>query len=193
MKKVILIGDSIRMGYQETVRNLLADCADVWGPEQNGGNSENVGAHLDEWVISRRPDIVHLNCGLHDLRKDFGRHTAAVPLEQYEENIRNILSRLQTNTNAVVIWASTTPVNEKWHHATKGFDRLEADVAAYNACAQRVAGALNVAVNDLFSVIQSAGCDRILCEDGVHFKPEGSAILGKSAAEFIKGFLRTDN
>ena len=40
MKAVILIGDSIRMGYQETVREQLGGRAGVWGPAENGGTSE---------------------------------------------------------------------------------------------------------------------------------------------------------
>ena len=48
MKRIVLIGDSIRMGYQEKVHEQLADWADVWAPEENGGDSEKVLAHLDE-------------------------------------------------------------------------------------------------------------------------------------------------
>ena len=69
--KVILIGDSIRMGYQEVVWHELSDIADVWAPMENGGNSENVLNHMETWVLSRTPDIVHLNCGLHDIKKEF--------------------------------------------------------------------------------------------------------------------------
>ena len=36
MKNVILLGDSIRMQYQETVGKKLADIATVSGPEENG-------------------------------------------------------------------------------------------------------------------------------------------------------------
>ena len=53
MKKVILVGDSIRMGYQASVVKELEGVAEVWGPEQNGGNSANILAHLDEWVIAK--------------------------------------------------------------------------------------------------------------------------------------------
>ena len=80
--KVILIGDSIRMGYQEFARAECAGTTDVWAPAENGGTSRNVLAHLDEWVISRRPDVVHVNCGLHDIRREFGAEPA-VPLAEY--------------------------------------------------------------------------------------------------------------
>jgi len=46
MKRAVLIGDSIRKGYQATVGTTLAGAAEVWGPDQNGGTSRNVLAHL---------------------------------------------------------------------------------------------------------------------------------------------------
>lgn len=186
MNKVVLIGDSIRMGYQEVVRRELAEVAEVWGPTQNGGNTQNVLDHLDEWVISQAPSVVHINCGLHDLKKDFGAAQAAIPVEPYEANVRDILQRLSHETTATIVWATTTPVNEQWHHATKGFDRFEADVAAYNQAATRVAKELGTLIDDLFAVIMDAGRDRCLRPDGVHFTDEGSALLGKAVAECIK-------
>ena len=139
MKKIVLVGDSIRMGYEETVCAQLEGWADVWGPEQNGGTSENVLAHLDEWVITRPPDVLHINCGLHDLKKEFGQDVAAVPLNAYTDNLRTIMTRVKAETDAIVVWALTTPVNQEWHHKNKGFDRFEADVAAYNAAAAEIA------------------------------------------------------
>ena len=48
MERVILIGDSIRKGYQEIVRQELVGEVEVWGPEENGRDSQNVLNHLDE-------------------------------------------------------------------------------------------------------------------------------------------------
>jgi len=186
MTRVILIGDSIRMGYQATVCRELEGVAEVWKPEQNGGTTQKVLDNLDEWVIAQKPDVVHVNCGLHDLRKDFGAAESAIPLPQYEANVRTLLTRIQTGTDAVAVWVLTTPVNEQWHHENKGFDRFEADVDAYNAAATRVATDLGVPIDDLFKVVMDADRDAILRPDGVHFTDEGSEILGKAVAAFIK-------
>ncbi len=191
MQQLILIGDSIRMGYQADVIRELTELADVWAPTQNGGNSANILQHLNEWIISRAPDVVHINCGLHDLRKDFDTGEPAIPINQYESNLRTFLKRILDKINCTVIWALTTPVNEIWHHERKGFDRLEADVAAYNAVACKVADDLDIAINDLFGVITEAGRDSYLTPDGVHFTPEGSALLGTAVAEFVKPYLTT--
>lgn len=66
--KLMLIGDSIRMHYGPWVARELAPDLDVWGPSENCGNSASVLAHIDEWLADQRPDVVHLSCGLHDLR-----------------------------------------------------------------------------------------------------------------------------
>lgn len=189
LKSVILIGDSIRMAYQAQVRAQLAGQAEVWAPEDNGGNSRNVLAHLQDWVLARQPDIIHLNCGLHDLRKPFDADARAVPLDEYRANVRRILTRIQAGTGATVIWATTTPVNEAWHHANKGFDRRESDVDAYNAAARAVAQELGVPVNDLFAVMRDAGPDAYLLEDGVHFNAAGSTLLGNAVAAGIRRWL----
>ena len=186
MKTIVLIGDSIRVGYQENVREQLADWVDVWAPEENGGTSENVLAHLDEWALSRHADVVHINCGLHDIKKEFNQDILAVPPRAYAENVRSILTRLQAETEATVVWALTTPVNQDWHHRNKTFDRFETDVVTYNTAASEISRELGITVNDLYSVVVSAGADNILQKDGVHFKPDGYTLLGESVAECIK-------
>jgi lysophospholipase L1-like esterase len=186
VKQVVLIGDSIRMGYQQIVQSELAGEAEVWGPEENGGTSRNVLAHLDEWVIARQPDVVHLNCGLHDLRREFGAGESAVPLGEYEENVALILRQIQEHTAARLIWATTTPVNEAWHHQNKGFDRFEADVLSYNRCARNVTARLGVEVDDLYAVVTGAGRDLVLVPDGVHFSGAGYTLLGRAVAGYIR-------
>jgi lysophospholipase L1-like esterase len=189
MKSVILVGDSIRMGYQEKVRELLSGRADVWGPEQNGGTSENVLAHLDEWVLSRNADVIHINCGLHDIKKEFGEEAAAVPLDTYRENVRAILSRLKEESDAIVVWALTTPVNYRRHHENKQFDRFEEDVDAYNAAASEVCGELGVPTNDLNAAVVEAGRDDILQKDGVHYTDAGCDYLGEKVAAYVGAVL----
>lgn len=183
---VVLVGDSIRRGYQETVSRELEGWARVWGPEENGGTSVKILSHLDEWVIRHQPEVLHINCGLHDLKKAFGQTDAKVPLDTYADNLRKIITRVQKETGAVVIWALTTPVNEVWHHRKKSFDRFEKDVAAYNKVASEVVREMKVETNDLFALVTNRGRDELLLPDGVHFKPEGYALLGKAVADSIR-------
>ena len=186
-KIIVLIGDSIRAGYQEQVRGQLADWANVWAPEGKGWTSEDILTSLDEWALSRT-DVIHINCGLHDIKKEFNKDNAAVPLSAYTENVRRILTRLQAETEATVVWALTTPVNQEWHHRNKPFDRFEKDVVTYNAVASEISTGLGIAVNDLYSVVVSAGVDNILLADGFHFSSEGYALLGESVANCVRKF-----
>src|SRR5207248_6627895 len=107
LPKVVLIGDSIRLGYAPGVVERLAGKAVVVSSPENGGDSGNVLAHLDDWVIREQPDVVHLNCGLHDLKrsKATGRHQ--VELDRYAENLRAIVARLRKETRAGLVFAST--------------------------------------------------------------------------------------
>ena len=189
MKSVTLIGDSIRMGYQPIVEQLLGEQARLWGPKKNGGTSANVLAHLDEWVLSHSPDILHLNCGLHDLKTEFGATSQGVPPGQYKANLRQIVERIVGQGSIQLIWAATTPVNEAWHHARKPFDRFEADVLAYNAVAIEVVTEYGVPVNNLYQVMMDAGRDKHLTPDGVHFSPAGYTLLGQAVADAIRAYI----
>ena len=189
MKKVILIGDSIRMGYQPVVSDLLSGTAEVWGPDQNGGNSRNVLSRLGEWVFEKSPDIIHINCGLHDIKKEKDSGEIAVPVGEYAENVENIFNAISAHTEAKIIWAATTPVNYAWHHAKKEFDRFEEDVSAYNRIAADLAELKGIEVNDLNKVITDKGPNSLLNPDGVHFDETGYKLLGEAAANFIKPFL----
>jgi len=188
MSNVVLIGDSIRMGYEATVRAQLPTL-NIWSPEQNGGDSRRIRENLTDWTTVHKPQLIHINCGLHDLKKDFETGTAQVPLEEYRDNLTHILTHLQNETEATIIWALTTPVNEKWHHARKGFDRFEDDVVSYNQSAQEICKNLKIPVNDLFSVINNAGRDTVLKPDGVHFNDQGCDLLGKAVAQTIQNHI----
>ena len=186
MRHVILIGDSIRMGYQAGVRRLLEGECEVWAPVENGGTSANVLDHLDEWVLERPADLVHLNCGLHDLKRERPKGALNVPLEAYRENIEAVFGRILERTGRRLVWASTTPVNQEWHRANKPFDRREADVLAYNQAAAEIAGRMGVAVDDLYRAVMDAGRDRLLAPDGVHFTAEGSDVLARAVAAAMR-------
>lgn len=182
---VILLGDSIRLHVQPLVVERLGSAFAVWGTEENGGTSANVLAHLDEWAIQHPADVIHINCGLHDLA--FERDTGyRVPIGEYERNVRSILERLQTETAARVVWATTTPVIDAWHAAQKSFDRREADVERYNRVATSVSQRMNITINDLWSVIENSGKAKCLLPDGVHMNPRGNDLLAEAVVVSVR-------
>ena len=187
MPKVVLIGDSIRMGYAPLVAKLLDGKAIVISQSVNGEDSGNVLRHLDEWVISEKPDVVHINAGLHDLK--LTDRTYQVPLVEYEKNLKTIVERIRKETNAKVIFATSTPIVDDLHAQRKaGFDRFEADVQKYNVAAVSVMKQAGVPINDLHQVIESGGGQTLMNSDGTHYTPEGYARL---AAAVTKSILRS--
>jgi lysophospholipase L1-like esterase len=185
--ELVLIGDSIRMGYESSVRDHLAHRS-ICSPDANGGDSSNVLAHITEWVMAHSPKVVHLNCGLHDLKKPFDAGSAQVGLDEYGSNLSEIFDQI-LGAGIRLVWASTTPVDEDLHHKNKGFDRFAADVEAYNSVALELSEARDIPVNDLHAVVQTAGPSRLLRDDGVHFTDEGSRLLGKMVSRFVEPLL----
>ncbi|MCX7805834.1 MAG: GDSL-type esterase/lipase family protein [Planctomycetota bacterium] len=184
---VLIIGDSISMGYTPLVKELTAGRLDVERIKPNGGDSANVLAHLDEWIAGRPMAAIHFNCGLHDLKRD--RKTGALqqPLEVYVRNLREIIRRLRENTAARLIWATITPVMDERHRKVKEFDRLESDVRAYNAAALEVVREAGLDVNDLHAAVEREGVEECICEDGVHMTPKGDLALARAVVICLLG------
>ncbi len=183
---VVLVGDSIRMGYAPFVAETLKGLAEVVSPEENGGDTGNVLKHLDTWVIARNPAVVHFNAGLHDLKTDPKTGAKQVGLDDYRKNLAEIIKRLERETSARLIFATTTPVIDERHQATKDFIRRETDVEAYNTVAREVvAGSPNVVVDDLHALVLSLDPEKALVKDGVHYTPEAYQALGARVAKAV--------
>lgn len=183
--RVLLAGDSISFGYGPRVKNLLEGVFEVANLPENGRTSENLRIHIDEWMIKPRFQVIHLNCGLHDLAIERDSYVHRVSLERYRENVEEIILRLKNGTSSILIWATTTPVIDHWHNIRKGFDRFESDVELYNETALEVMAALNVPINDLHAVVMEAGRGKCIRLDGVHMKPIGYDLLAKAVAHTI--------
>ena len=184
LPRVLLIGDSISIGYTVAVRELLAGKANVHRPPTNCGPTIRALEQLDAWLGTGPWDVIHFNFGLHDLKvMEDGKHQ--VPLDQYEQNLRQIVQRLK-KTNAKVIWCSTTPVPE-----SSSPPRHNADVLAYNAAAKKIADEYGLASDDLYAFALPQ-VDKIQLPSNVHFTPDGSRVLAKQVAESIGQVIRPE-
>lgn len=189
----LIIGDSISMGYTPPVQEKLAGEVAVVRHDGNGGTSANVLEHVAEWVAPVRPDVVHFNAGLHDLARDEGADGPnRVPIEQYEANLRGTVAWLQGNTEAALIFATTTGVIDEWHAERKGFVRTQDDVRRYNEVARAVMDEKGVAIDDLFAVVENAGRETCLKPDGVHMVDKGNDLLSDAVAASIRRALRAE-
>jgi lysophospholipase L1-like esterase len=187
LPKVVLLGDSMRLGYAPLVAKRLEGKAVVLSPAANGGDSANVLKHLEEWAIRAKPAVIHFNCGLHDLKRLKKDKRYQVDLERYEANLRQIVARLRKETAAALVFANTTPILDD-RHAKRGgnFDRFEADVRFYNEVALRVMKEAGVPVHDLHGLVEKGGPAKLLGNDGTHYTADGNARLAEAVADCVQ-------
>src|SRR5688572_8105941 len=78
LPRVLLIGDSISIGYTVPTRERLAGKANVHRPGVNCGPTTRGVENLDKWLGDKKWDVIHFNFGLHDLRyiDDAGKNTS---------------------------------------------------------------------------------------------------------------------
>ena len=178
LPRVLLIGDSISIGYTIPVRERLQGKANVHRIGTNGGPTSNGIQHLDEWLGDGKWDVIHFNWGLHDLKiGDDG--IRQVPLDAYEKNLRELVVRLR-RTRARLIFATTTPVPEgKLNPA-----RVNTDVVAYNKAAVKIMQGYGIPIDDLYSFVEPR-MQAIQLPVNVHFKPEGYEGLADRVVESI--------
>src|SRR5688572_24526778 len=87
LPRVLLIGDSISIGYTVPARKELEGKANVHRIPTNGGPTTNGLKNIDAWLGKGKWDVIHFNWGLHDLKMEKnGMHQ--VPIEEYEKNLR---------------------------------------------------------------------------------------------------------
>jgi arylsulfatase A-like enzyme/lysophospholipase L1-like esterase len=182
LPRVLLIGDSISIGYTLDVRKRLAGKANVHRIPTNGGPTTNGLANLQAWLGTGRWDVIHFNWGLHDIKfMDDGRRQVAA--EEYEQNLRRLVEQLKT-TGAKLVWCSTTPVPEGKLQPL----RRSEDVLTYNAISARIMQENNVAIDDLYTFALPR-IKEIQRPVNVHFSPEGSAVLAEQVAASIEPLL----
>jgi len=192
LPKVVMVGDSIRGGYQPVVERRLESLAEIVGP--GGSTSRAVVENLDAWVIARQPAVVHLNCGLHDCYIE-PNGELRVAIGEYRTNLEKIFERLKRETRAHIIWATTTPVNQQRQATSQppnGYGRLvrrNSDVDAYNAASVEIARRHGIEIDDLHGVVTRAGRDEQLGPDGIHFTAAGYELIGQAVAETIRARL----
>ncbi len=183
LPRVLLIGDSISMGYTIATREALAGKANVHRPPTNCGSTHSGLQNLDAWLGDGKWDVIHFNWGMHDL-KYLGSGKQNVPIDQYEKNLRELVARMK-QTGAVLVFATTTPLVRD----TDGkFRRTAQAELTYNEVAKKVMVENGVRIDDLHAFALPR-IDAIQSKDGVHYSKEGSEILAKEVAATITAAL----
>ena len=189
LPRVLLVGDSISIGYTLPVRKLLADKANVHRVPTNARHTGIGMENIHKWLGDGKWDVIHFNWGLHDLcyrsqnaktsgRKDKVNGTLDLTFQEYQQNLRKLVKILKT-TDAKLIWASTTPVPD----GEPG--RIKGDEIRYNKAAEKIMKENGVMVNDLYAHAFLKLSRFQLPNGNVHFTAEGSNYLAKHVADNI--------
>jgi hypothetical protein len=178
LPNVLLIGDSISIGYTPLVRRALKDAADVYRIPENGFTSRWGLERLEAWLGGVKWDAIHFNWGLHDC---FGEAKPRTTPEDYASNLEKIVGRLKTAApGARLIFALTTPVPEESKWSEPGKETV------YNEAARKALAAFpDVVINDLHEVATPHSQ-----KGNVHFGGKGYQALGDHVTGAIREALK---
>lgn len=193
LPRVMLIGDSISIGYTVAVRELLKGKANVHRPLTNCGPTTKGVKEIEKWLGDKKWDVIHFNFGLHDLKYmgPKGQNLAdpklptskpQVSIEDYEKNLESIVGTLK-ETKAKLIWRSTTPVPV----GCKG--RVVGDSKKYNEVALSVMKKHGIEVDDMYEYALEAA-SKIQRKADVHYTLKGSKFLAEKVVEHVSKHLK---
>ena len=181
MKKVVLLGDSIRLlGYGPKVPALLGGGWDVRQPPENGTYCVQTLHLLSyDWKdVIRDADVIHWNNGLWDV-KVLADGMSVIPLDHYVRTVCRIADQLLKNAKKV-IFAATTPVTAA--HTTI----FNADIERYNGAVVPLLREKGVLISDLYSLM-AADIDRFIRkDDNIHLTEDGAAVCAAAVADAIR-------
>jgi hypothetical protein len=189
MKNVLILGDSIRIGYDKTIKKSLEGIARVEFPEENCRFASYFLRHFHEYMRvfnGEKIDVIHFNTGLWDCIRLFGEepHT---PIEIYAYYMERVCVRIKKLApEAKVIFASSTAViSEKMED---DFKRYNEEIEAYNKVALEIVRKHGFEVNDLYSI--SKLLPESVHSDAVHYyTEEGTRAFAEPTLEYISKAL----
>ena len=191
LPRVLLIGDSISMGYTLPVREMLKGKANVHRIPVNGGPTSRALPQLKSWIGESKWDVIHFNWGLHDIKwvgeanapvevNAPGGHVQVSPAD-YEKNLTAMVAQLKA-TGAKLIWCNTTPAPE----GSAG--RAAGDEVKYNEIAAKVMKAADVPTDDLWTHAK-AKLAEVQLPKNVHYSPAGYKYLAEKVSAEIEKAL----
>ncbi len=193
MQKVLLLGDSIRMGYENYVKEILKDEYEVISPSDNGRFAAYTLWQANQ-MFKTNPDIalVHFNNGYWDMNIESPMTEAIHPIEEYKSILRRIV-KLSRDCGAKVVFATTVPIIEEGSAADVtgvigSINYKNSWVTEYNAAAVSVMQELGVEINDLYELCSKDDkCYK--CSDLLHLTEEGSKKCAEQTADVIRKIL----
>ncbi|MBP3387690.1 MAG: SGNH/GDSL hydrolase family protein [Clostridia bacterium] len=188
-KTVFLIGDSIRMGYCEKVKELMKDVAEVYYPDDNCRYCQYTYVSLAVWKnIFADPnsvDIVQWNNGHWDIAH-WDDVDSLNSIEEYTKMLVRIAAKLKKYfPNAKVIFQTTLPMNPDNDEAINS--RTTREIKAYNEAAKKIFEGTDVFIDDAFALFEDKTGDMFV--DYCHLTDEGYDLIAKHVNENIRSLF----
>ena len=188
VKNVLIIGDSISIGYTPIVEKAMAPGVAIFHNPGNGGSTVRGLDSITTWTDKREWDVILFNFGLHDMvykdkdnKYDVEHGQVSVPLADYRKNLEAIVSKLR-QTTATIIFVNTTLVPEN------AAGRKVGDPEIYNAVALEVMRQNGIEVVDLYAASLTIHPQNSP-PNNVHYTPEGYELLAGWIIKAIKKAL----
>jgi lysophospholipase L1-like esterase len=193
--KILIIGDSISIGYTPFVRENMVNKAEVF---HNPGNAQHTATGLEkieEWIGTENYDIIQFNWGLWDLcyrhpdskvqgNRDKINGEITFSIDEYASNLDSIVTLLTKKTKAKLIFVTTSyvPENEA--------GRFKEDAIRYNDIAKKIMIRHDVTVNDIYeeTILIHNECSKDT--NDVHYTLAGYEKIGKLISDFLENEMQ---
>lgn len=186
-KSVLIIGDSISIGYTPLIKKSLPG-VDVEHNQGNAGSTVRGVENIEKWIDNREWDVVVFNFGLHDLvykdslnRLDLVHGKLSVSLDDYRKNLQTIVDKLR-ETTAKLVFVTTTTVPEN------AVGRKVESPAQYNKVAKEVMKKNGIEVLDLYKTSLTVHPQNSN-PGNVHYTGKGYQLLSEPIVVKIKSIL----
>ena len=206
LPNVLILGDSISIGYTPFVKEMLAGKANVYRPTLENGEPENCEGttkgvqNIERWLTNNGAgsqwDIIHFNFGLHDIKhvdpvtgenSNNPKDPLQADLKQYKKNLEIIVEKLKSS-GARLIYGTTTPYPDD----VEGVLRDPGMPLKYNRAAIKIMNRQSIAINDLYNFMLPR-MNELQLPKNVHFKPEGYKELAGKVVQRINEVIRDLN
>lgn len=191
MKKIVLIGDSTRQGYDRYTKMTFEGIAEVYYPQDNCRFAAYVLRYLLDWKnetgCGDDVDLVHWNAGLWDeiVLPDGKNHTPIPLYKEYLERICITIKKLFPN--AKMMFATSVPVLEELYKGCE-LKRYNKDIELYNAAAIEIVTKYGAEINDLYALLKNAPVE---CHSDMthYYTKEGTRLITGQVVNCIEKVL----
>lgn len=176
LPRLLILGDSISIGYTVPVRHALAGKVNVHRAPTNCGPTAKGIRDLDIWLGSGKWDVIVWNFGIHDQDTD---------PDLYRKNLEMLLSRLE-KTGAKLVWVRSTPAppsSPVYHDAY-----TDEKCTRVNRIADEVMKQNRIPEVDLYSILKPH-LNEWQLPNNVHFTEAGYEVMGSEVASAVLSVL----